>query len=46
MDKAIDHETGQIVPFEKFRKTYTIWDFGENHESKGQHPLMNMYRLT
>lgn len=39
MDKAIDHETGQIVPFEKFRKTYTIWDFGENHESKGQHPF-------
>lgn len=39
MDKAIDHETGQIVPFENFRKTYTIWDFGENHESKGQHPF-------
>ena len=39
LEKAFDPKTGEIVPFNDFKKVYTVWDFGENHESKGKHPF-------
>ena len=39
LEKAFDPKTSEMVPFSDFKKVYTVWDFGENHESKGKHPF-------
>lgn len=37
LDAAID-EQGQQRSWTEFKKRYTVWDFGENHLSRGNYP--------
>ena len=31
VEAAFDKKTGELIPFDEFKKKYQIWDFGENH---------------